>query len=110
MNYSWAIQNLVTRNETNSDSAELTDAVVVVHWKRIGINDDGDTASINGYTTLDASSTADDSFVAFADLTEETVVGWLDTVNSSSVIDDYNAKISGKIRAADEITRAVPWS
>lgn len=110
MNYSWLIQKLVTRTEQSSDSAELSDAVVQVHWKRIGINDDGDSASINGYTTLSTAEVASADFVAFNDLTEEVVINWLNTVNSSSTIDDYNSKIDGKLRGVDEIIRAVPWS
>lgn len=110
MTYSWLIQKLVTRTETSSDSAELSDAVVIVHWKRIGVNSDGDSATINGYTTLSTGEVAASDFVAFNDLTEETVIGWLNTANSSSVIDDYNSKISNKLRAVDETTRATPWS
>ena len=58
MTYSWLIQKLVTRTETRSDSAELSDAVVIVHWKRIGVNGDGDSATINGYTTLSTGEVA----------------------------------------------------
>ena len=110
MNYSWQIKQLVTRTSTSADGVELLDSVVTIHWNRVGLKDDGDTAQINGYTTLDTSSTAAGDFVAFNDLTEETVIGWLDTAITPTLIEDYNAKIAGKMAKVDEVTRAVPWS
>ena len=109
MTYSWQILNFVTRNEVNGDGASLENAVVSIHWKRSGIDSDGNTAAINGYTSLVAAAVDAGSFIAFADLTEDTVTGWLDTANSVR-LRDYNAKITAKIAKAGETTRAVPWS
>ncbi|MGY8865173.1 MAG: DUF7936 family protein [Methylophagaceae bacterium] len=109
MTYSWQILNFVTRDEVNGDGASLENAVVSIHWKRSGIDSGGNTAAINGYTSLVASDVDASSFITFADLTEDTVTGWLDTANSVR-LSDYNAKINTKIAKAGETTRAVPWS
>lgn len=109
MTYSWQIINFVTRNEVNSDGASLENAVVSIHWKRSGIDSDGNTAAINGYTPLVASDVDASSFITFADLTEETVTEWLDTANAGN-LGEYNAKIDAKIAKTGETTRAVPWS
>jgi hypothetical protein len=69
----------------------------------------GNEVAINGYTSLVASDVDASSFITFADLTEDTVTGWLDTANSVR-LSDYNAKINTKIAKAGETTRAVPWS
>lgn len=110
MTYSWQIKQLVTRTTTSADGVELLDSVVTIHWNRVGLKDDGDTAHINGYTTLDTSNTASSVFVAFNDLTEETVIGWLDNEITPTIIEEYNSKIDAKMAKVDEVTRAVPWS
>jgi hypothetical protein len=109
MTYSWQILNFVTRNEVNGDGVSLENAVVSIHWKRSGIDSDGNTAAINGYTPLVASGVDAGSFITFADLTEDTVKTWLDTANAGDLA-EYNAKIDAKIAKVGETTRAIPWS
>tara|TARA_X000000950_G_C13693072_1_gene568919 strand:- start:433 stop:774 length:342 start_codon:yes stop_codon:yes gene_type:complete len=107
--YTWQILNFITRDEVNDDGVTLSDAVVNIHWKRSGVAGDGSTASINGYTSLGASSVVEADFVSFNDLTEDVVTGWLDTANAN-LIGTYNAKIQAKIDKNSETTRAIPWS
>lgn len=109
MTYSWQILNFVTRDEVNGDGVTLSNAVVNIHWKRNGIDSEGNTANVNGYTSLTASSVAGDDFVAFNDLTEETVTTWLNTANAD-LIASYDEKILSKLAKSSETTRAVPWS
>jgi hypothetical protein len=109
MTYTWQVINLITRTETSSDGVSLPEAVVNVHWRRSGVDGDGNTASINGYAPLDASSIVTGDFIGYNDLTEDTVTTWLDTVNAE-FIEDYNAKIVAKIAKTGEVTKAVPWS
>ncbi len=109
MTYTWQVINLITRTEQSSDGVSLLEAVVNVHWRRSGVDGDGNTASINGYAPLDASNIESGSFIGYDDLTEATVTSWLDTVNAA-FIEDYNAKIVAKIAKTGEITKAVPWS
>ena len=109
MTYTWQVINLITRTELSSDGVSLSDVVVNVHWRRSGIDDDGNTAKINGYTPLNGTGIASSEFIGFNDLTEETVIGWLDTANADR-IDEYNAKILAKIAKTGETTQAVPWS
>jgi len=109
VSYTWQILNFITRDEVNSDGVTLSDAVVNIHWKRSGVAGDSSTASINGYTTLVAADVSESDFIAFTDLTEEIVTGWLDTANAN-LIGTYNAKIQAKINKNSETTRAIPWS
>lgn len=107
MTYTWQVINLITRTELSSDGVSLPEAVVNIHWRRSGVDDDGNTASINGYAPLDTSNVLAANFVGFNNLTEDVVTGWLD---STLPTEDYNAKIVAKIAKTGEITKAVPWS
>ena len=109
MTYTWQVINLITRTETSSDGVSLPEAVVNIHWRRYGVDDAGNTATINGYAPLDVSNIPVSQFIGFNDLTEAKVIEWLDDVNAD-MIEDYNAKIIAKIAKANEVTKAVPWS
>lgn len=110
MNYSWQILKFSTRDQTNSEGVVLSNAVVKIKWKKSGTDVDGKTASVLGYTTLTAESVAADSFVQFDSLTEEMVVGWLESTISADKMKEFNDKIQEKIDRAATTDRAVPWS
>jgi hypothetical protein len=87
--------------ERNTD-----DGVVIAHWqvsKASGEN----TASSYGTCSFTPDSTAE-GYVAYADLTEATVIGWvqeaLDTTELEAALDADLAE-----RAAPSITVGVPW-
>lgn len=109
MDYSWQIVKFDTRDQTNSDGINLANAVVRVKWKRTGIDADGNTGRIVGYTNLSAENVPEASFVAFESLTEETVVGWIESTLSSEKLSEYNNKIQDKINKKFTTERAVPW-
>ena len=110
MNYSWEIIKLHTREQTNADGDALADAVVKIKWRRTGVDTDDNSAKVVGYTILSAEDVAEGDFTSFADLTEEKVVGWLNSSISSSEIEAYNLKIQESINKLVTTERAVPWS
>ena len=110
MTYSWQIVKFETRDQTNADGVVLSDAVVRIKWRRIGVDSDGNTGRVVGYTILTANETAEADFTAFADLTEEKVVGWLNTLNSEDSINAYNLKIQESINSLVTTERDIPWS
>ena len=110
MNYSWQILKFSTRDQTNSEGVVLPNAVVKIKWKRSGTDADGNTASVLGYTTLTAENVGADSFVQFESLTEEMVVGWIESVITDAKMIEFNDKIQDKINAKSTTDRAVPWS
>ena len=109
MTYSWEILKLETQPQTNADGVALDDAVIGIQWLRVGVDDDGGRTKMVGYTKLSAENTAEGDFTAFADLTEEEVSGWLDTVNSAELIASYNAKIEEKRKRGITTSRDIPW-
>ena len=93
MNYSWQITKLSTRDQTNADGVVLSNAVVKIKWKRTGVDGDSNSATILGYTVLTAESVSQENFIGFESLTEEAVVGWLE----SSILDEQMTRYNNKI-------------
>ena len=110
MNYSWQILKLSTRDQINTDGTVLSNAVVQIKWKRSGIDGDGNTAFVLGYTNLTAEDVPEGSFVPFESLTEETVVNWLESAISSQRLKEFNDKIQNKIYQLSTVDRELPWS
>ena len=98
--YTWTIGNL----EYNNDSDQ---GVVIAHWRCTGV--DGDY-SASAYSTQ--SFTPDpsaDGYVAFADLTVATVIGWVQNAVDQTATE---ASIASKIEAQKNpaTLSGTPWS
>lgn len=110
MTYTWEITSLKTQNQTNADGDALANAVIQTYWKKTGTDSDGNTGSFSGATPFTAANTPADTFVAFADLTEATVLGWVQAV----VVGGYEEHVNGQIqKQIDEPTIAeadMPWA
>jgi hypothetical protein len=89
--YTWLITGLRTKTEGNN-----LDAVVQTHWKKIGTDEHGHTASFIGATPFTSVDVPSGEFVAFADLTEETVLGWIQAAINSDPT--YRAHIDERIQ------------
>ena len=97
--YTWQIAN-TERNTADG-------GVVVCHWRCTGV-DGYHSASSYGTTSHTPDPTAA-GFVPYADLTEETVLGW---VHAAVDKDDIEAAIADKINAMANPTSAsgTPWA
>ena len=98
--YTWTIANL----EYNNDSDQ---GVVVAHWRCTGV--DGDY-SASAYSTQ--SFTPDpsaDGYVAYVDLTEATVIGWVQNAVDQTATE---ASIASKIEAQKNpaTLSGTPWN
>lgn len=110
MTYTWEITSIKTQDQTNADGDTLQKSVVQTYWKKTGTDADGNTGSFSGATPFTAENTPAGSFVAFADLTKETVLGWIQAV----VVGGYEQHVNGQIQSQiDEqtVTEAdMPWA
>ncbi len=88
-NYTWTITNLFTLQQPNPDY------VVTANWTLTGI--DGEyTASINGMERF----IVDDNkpnYIPFADLTETTVIGWIQSALGEQGVENTKACVQGQI-------------
>lgn len=110
MRYSWQITKMDTRDQTNGDGDLLSNAVVKIRWRRTGVDGFDNSSTILGYTIMSAEAVSSGDFVDFDTLTEETVIGWLESTITSDQMARYDAKIMEKINKAFTTQRAVPWS
>ena len=110
MVYSWKVIKLVTQDVVNADGATLTDAVTRVQWIRTGTTDDGTKAAdVVGWFEPSANNVAASDFIAFADLTENTVIGWIEAGINARRLSSYNNRIQEKINAVGTEEKALPW-
>jgi hypothetical protein len=98
--YNWTIGNL----EYNNDSDQ---GVVIAHWRCTGV--DGDY-SASAYSTQ--SFTPDpsaDGYVAYADLTEAMVIGWVQNAVDQEAVEEA---IANKIEADKNpaTLSGMPWA
>ena len=113
--YSWAITQMTKKTVGDYDN-------VVLHarWTCTGTESTtGTQGRFIGATPIDFDSGSADEFVAFGDLTEELVLGWVKNIVSSSAATSYWDHISEQIQkkidevddAVEEVNEeALPWS
>lgn len=99
-----------------SQSDTLTDAVTRIEWKRVGVcSETGRTGQYAGMSVFEMADISPDGFVNYADLTEETVKGWV----QSSIDDDdeFEASINTFIEAQidnpivpEQVKTSLPWA
>jgi len=117
LSYTWKIDSLKVKDETNTDGASLPKAVYQTFWTITGTNSAGQSGSWSGATPFSAANVPAGSFVAFEDLTEDVVLGWIQNVVNADA--GYKAHIDERIEQAIEEefggaenieTAALPWA
>jgi len=110
--YTWEVTGLKKQDQVNSEGASLSGAVVQTYWKIVGTDGSGNTGEFAGATPFNATNVPAGSFVAFEDLTENTVLGWIQAVVDAD--QGYADHISSRIKLQiDEATieeAVMPWA
>ena len=98
--FTWSIANV----EYNNDADQ---GVTVCHWRCDGV--DGDSTASSYGTTSHSPDPSADGWVAYADLTEATVLGWVQAQVSQ---EDTEAAIQAKLDAMANPTSlsGMPWA
>jgi len=98
--FTWSVANL----EYNNDADQ---GVTVCHWRCDGV--DGDHTASSYGTTSHTPDPSADGWVAYADLTEATVLGWVQAQVSQ---EDTEAAIQAKLDAMANPTSlsGMPWA
>jgi len=105
--YTWEVTSLKIKNE-----GDLEKCVVQTYWKKIGTDENGVEGSFSGATPFTTEGMDPSAFTAYEDLTEETVLGWIQAV----VIEGYEEHVNGQIqKQIDEQINvisepALPWA
>ena len=104
--YAWTINSMYTIQQPDPNY------VVNVNWTLTGV-DGATTASIGGNTVFD--STQGSSFVPYDQLTEATVIGWVQASLGEQGIANYEANVQGQINSilnppVSPANTPLPWS
>ena len=109
--WTWEVTSLKRKDQVNSEGATLTGAVTQTFWKVTGTDSEGNTGEFSGATPFTAESVPAGSFVAFEDLTEETVLGWIQNIvnNDQGYADHISERVKHYIEKDLEEDAAMPW-
>ena len=102
--YTWRI----TEIECVPTQGDLANVATNVHWRLDG-TDGNNFSGVYGATALE--SPAEGNFTAFENLTEEQVVGWVETALGANV-NAYKEKIQNeidKLANPPVVSKAPPW-
>lgn len=114
LTYAWKLTGL-----KKQDTADLTDLVVGTRWELKGTNEDDVFGTFSGATPLDLPDADEAGYVAYADLTETQVLGWVKNIVSGSGPGNYmehineqiNKQIDEKVYTQLEVTsNDLPWN
>ena len=109
MSYSWKILTLHTNDEENSDGDTLSKAVIRVRWLKFLTDELGNKSKYLGYTNLDPSSTSSADFISFEDLTEETVISWIEAAHSPDFTAGVNRALERNLKKIVIEKPDLPW-
>jgi hypothetical protein len=88
MNYTWKLDRI--KRKTTSD---VTNAIVQTYWTKTGTDDAGNEGTFSGATPFPLETVDSENFIAYEDLTSETILGWIQGV----VVGDYEEHVNGQI-------------
>jgi hypothetical protein len=107
--YTWAFTSVKTKTEGDN-----IDAVVQTYWTKTGTDEDGNTGVFSGATPFTSVDVPEGEFVAFSDLTEEIVLGWIQGVfvDNEPYENHVNAQIAKQIDAKKNpvVEKDLPWA
>lgn len=93
LTYEWKLTGL-----KKQDTADLSDLVIGTRWELKGTNEDGVFGTFSGATPLDIPDADEPGYIAYADLTEEQVLGWIKGIVSGSSATNYMDHIEAQIQ------------
>lgn len=92
LTYEWKLTGL-----KKQDTADLSDLVIGTRWELKGTNDAGVFGTFSGATPLDIPDADEPGYIAYADLTETQVLGWVKNIVSESAATQYMDHITEQI-------------
>jgi hypothetical protein len=110
LTYTWKVTGIKTRDEINAEGETLQNAVVQTYWQKIGTDAEGNEGTFSGATPFTAKDVPSGEFVPLAELTEETVIGWIQGVVVGSYEEHVNGMIQKQIDDKTITDAKLPWA
>lgn len=105
--YTWKVTSLKVKDEGDN-----TSAVVQTYWTKTGTDENGNTGVFAGATPFTSVNVPAGQFVPFDQLTEETVLGWIQSVVVGQYEEHVNGVIAKQIDQKVNVVKEVdlPWA
>lgn len=104
--YTWAVTGMKVTNVGSE-----TNYVVQTYWTKTGTDENGNTGTFSGATPF-APNPSQPDFIPFDQLTQATVLGWIQPLVTGSYEDHVNNVIAEQIAVkVNPVTEpALPWA
>lgn len=89
MTYQWKLTGL---KKANSESAK--DVIIGTRWELTGTDEDGVSGTFNGATPFKLENVELHNFVPYANLDQDTVIGWI----QAEVVGEYKDRVEDAIQ------------
>ena len=105
--YIWKVTGLKARDEGGH-----TNAVVQTYWQKIGTDSNGNEGTFSGATPFTSANVPAGQFIPYEELTEEIVLGWIQSVVVGSYEEHVNGQIQKQIDAIVNpiVDPGLPWA
>lgn len=105
--YTWKVTSLKVKDE-----GENTNAVVQTYWTKTGTDEDGNTGIFSGATPFTSVNVPSGEFVPFDQLSEETVLDWIQSIVVGQYEEHVNGVIAKQIDQKVNVVKEVdlPWA
>jgi len=92
--YSWDCKTV----DTYPTHSELSDVVYNVHWRLTGVDESGEhQATVIGTQSISVETIDASSFVAFEELTEADVIGWVEAELGEERVAELKSSVDSQI-------------
>ena len=110
--WTWSVTSLKKRDQVNTEGATLAGAVVQTYWKVVGVDGSGNKGEFSGATPFTAVNVPAGSFAPFEELTEATVLGWIQAVVNADqgYADHISERVTAQIDEAAVEDGVMPWA
>ena len=105
MNYTWKITSI-----KGMDLPGQPSAIIQTHWTKTGVDADGNEGVFSGATPFSPESIDPETFIPYEQLTEATVLGWIQAVVVGSYEEHVNAQIQKQIDSKKVTDKPLPWA
>jgi hypothetical protein len=109
ISYSWNLMTLEKEDITNSEEVLLENAICKIEFNIVGTDEDGISHSYPSTAIVTAATVSEQDYIVFEELTEEIVVGWVQTAFADQTSAIYQDIISGINYQKQTRVTSMPW-
>jgi hypothetical protein len=105
MTYTWKVTGMKSMDLPNE-----VNAIIQTYWTKTGTDAQGNEGTFSGATPFDPATIDPETFIPFAQLTEEIVLGWIQAVVVDSYEQHVNTQIQKQIDQKKIKEEVLPWA